>query len=50
MMTVTPQPASACEDDTEAPCATLDALRGICTPPYTPPTMLYCPKYCGLCG
>jgi len=45
---VTP-PVALCEDNPETNCEQMDDLMHICTPPYSPPTELYCPKYCGLC-
>lgn len=40
---------SACSDSGDIDCKKMDDTLGICQQKDSPPTMMYCSKYCGLC-
>jgi len=50
--TLTPPTGSTqdpCRDNIDINCLEMNATLNICSQPDSPPTVMYCPKFCGLC-
>ncbi|XP_045188077.1 uncharacterized protein LOC123545841 [Mercenaria mercenaria] len=41
--------ANPCQDTGDVDCKQMDDNLGICAKKDSPPTQMYCPKYCGIC-